>query len=65
MCEVTAVTRGLDDKENDLVKDFVGQGCSCDFGPNKTPCSMLFPVEHYHSLRSTFAEMSHGELDLF
>ena len=25
---------------------------------------MLFPVEHYQSMRSTFTEMSHDELDL-
>ena len=65
MCKVTAVMRNLDNKESDLVKDFVSRGCSCDFGPKKTPCSMLFPVEHYQSLRATFAEMSHDELDLF
>ena len=63
VCEVTAVMRELDDKENDLVKEFVSQGCSasCDFGPKKTPCSMLFPVKHYWSLRATFAEMSRDE----
>ena len=47
VCDVTAVMRELDDKESDLVKEFVSRGCSCDFGPRKTPCSMLFPLEHY------------------
>ena len=65
VCEVTAVMREMDEKENDLVKDFASRSCGCDFGPKKTPCSMLFPVEHYQSLRATFAEMSHDELDLF
>ena len=67
VCEVAAVMRELDDKENDLVERFVSQGCSasCDFGPKKTPCSMLFPVEHYKSLRAALSEMSHDELDLF
>ena len=67
VCEVTAVMRELDDMENDLVKEFVSQGCSasCDFGPKKTPFSMLFPIEHCRSLRATFAEMSHDELELF
>ncbi len=67
VCEVAAVMRELDDKESDLVKQFVSRGCStsCDFGPKKTPCSMLFPVEHYQCLRATFAEMSSDELDLF
>ena len=64
VCEVTAAMRELDNKESELVTDFVSRGCSCDFGPRKTPCSMLFPVEYYQSLRATFAEMSHDELDL-
>ena len=61
VCEVTAVMRELDDKENDLVKEFVSRGCGCDFGPKKTPCSMLLPVEHYQSLRATITEMSHDQ----
>ena len=65
VCDVTAVMRELDDKESDLVKEFVSRGCSCDFGPRKTPCSMLFPLKHYQSLRATLTEMSHDELDLF
>ena len=65
VCEVTAAMRELDDRENDLVKDFVSQGCSYDFGHKKTPCSTLFQVEHYQSLRATFTEMSHDELGLF
>lgn len=67
VCDVAAVMRELDSKQSDLVQEFVSRGCSvsCDFGPKKTPCSMLFPVEHYQSLRATFAEMSHDELDLF
>ena len=44
VCEVTAVMRDLDDKESDLIKEFVSRGCGCDFGPKKTLCSMLFPV---------------------
>jgi len=41
VCEVTAVMRELDDKENDLVKEFANQGCGCDFGPKKhhAPCA--------------------------
>ena len=57
--------REFDDKENDLVKEFDRQGCGCDFGPKNTPCSMRFSVEPYQSLRATFSEMSHDELDLF
>ena len=53
------------DKEEEAVKEFVCRGCGCDFGLKKTPCSMLFPIEHYLSLRASFSEMSHDELDLF
>ena len=55
LSEVCEVIRELDDKENDLVKEFIRWGCSaiCDFGPKKTPCSMLFPVKHYQSLTAT------------
>ena len=62
---MTAVMRELDEKESDLVRGFVSRGCSCDFGPWKTPCSMLFPLEHYQSLRATFTEMSNDELGLY
>ena len=52
VCEVMAEMRELDDKESDQVKEFVSRSCGCDFGPKKTPCSMLFPVEHYQSPQS-------------
>ena len=67
VCEMAAVMRELDNTESDLVKQFVRRRCSssCDFGPKKNPRSMLFPVEHYQSLRATFAKMTHDELDLF
>ena len=61
---MTAVMREFDDKESDLFKEFVSRGCSCDFEPRKTPCSILFPLEYYQSLRATFTEMSNDELDL-
>ena len=49
VCEVTAVIRELDDKENDLVKEFASLGCGCDFGPKKTPavaCAHWAPQHH-------------------
>ena len=65
VCEVMAAMRELDDKEDDAVKEFVCRGSGCDFGLKKTPCSMLFPIEHYRSFRASFSEMSHDKLDLF
>ena len=46
VCDVAAVMRELSNTESDLVKQFVSRRCSssCDFGPKKTPCCMLFPV---------------------
>ena len=64
MCEIAVSHRSLDDQEEARVRAFVDRCCECDNGPAKTPCSMLFPVEHYRSLRATFAELSHDELDL-
>ena len=64
MCEIAVSHRSLDDQEEARVRAFVDKCCECDNGPAKTPCSMLFPVEHYRSLRATFTELSHDELDL-
>ena len=57
-------TRPRDEEEEACIQDFVVRGCGCDVGPNRSHCSRLFPVEHYRSFRSTFAELSHDELDL-
>ena len=62
VCEIKE-TRAVDDEEK-RVKEFIDRGCGCDNGPNKSQCSLLFPIEHYRSLRSTFAELNHDELDL-
>ena len=54
-------------RENDeeaCIQDFVVKGCGCDIGPSRSQCSRLFPIEHFRSIRSTFAELSHDELDL-
>ena len=63
VCEIEEA-RAVDDEEEKRVKEFVDRGCGCDNGPNKSQCSLLFPIEHYRSLRSTFAELNHDELDL-
>lgn len=63
-CDIEIQARPLDVEEEELIKTFVDRGCSCDLGPNKTPCCKSFSVEHYLSLRCAFAEMTHDELDL-
>ena len=47
------------------MKTFADSGCTCDLGPNKSPCCSSFTADHYLSLRCAFAEMTHDELDLF
>ena len=64
MCEVATSTRLIDDQEEDCVQEFAHRGCTCDKGPNKSHCCLLFSAEHYHSMRATVAELSHDELDL-
>lgn len=55
----------LDQTEQHCVKEFSLRGCSCDFSSSKSSCCRLFSADHYESLRTSFAEMSHDELDLF
>ena len=64
VCDIDLTTTAREDKEEACIQDFVVKGCGCDVGPNRSQCSRLFPVEHYQSFRSTFAELSHDELDL-
>ena len=47
VCDVAADMRELDDKESDLVHEFVSQGCSttCDFGPKKTTLLHALPSQ--------------------
>ena len=61
MCVETRLT---DDQEERCIREFVDKGCGCDYGPNKSQCSLIFPADHYRGLRATFAELSHDELDL-
>ena len=56
--------RDLDVAEEAIIQQYVQYGCNCDLGPNKSPCSTLFPVEHFRSVRSQMAELSHDEFDL-
>ena len=64
VCEIEITTRAIDDNEEACVQEFVDRGCGCDYCLNMSHCSLLFPLAHYRSSRSTFAELSHDELDL-
>ena len=63
VCDIEDTTRAVDEEEK-RIQEFVGRGYGCYNGSNKCQCSLFFPIEHYRSLRSTFAELSHDELDL-
>lgn len=63
-CEVTVSMRQIDNHEEERVRQFGCQGCSCKNGPNNSPCCLLFSVSYYQSLRDTLSEMTHDELDL-
>ena len=45
VCEVTAAVREVDNQEEERVRAFACGGCSCDYGPNKIPCCLLFSVD--------------------
>ena len=42
VCEVATSTRLIDDQEEDCVQEFAHRGCTCDKGPNKSHCCLLF-----------------------
>ena len=52
--EIQDETRLIDDQER-CIHEFVDRGCGCDYGPNKSQCSLIFPADHYRELRATFA----------
>ena len=62
--DVSVTMRPLDVEEEESVKTFADRGCKCTLGHNKSPCCHLFSVDHYLSIRSSFAELSHDELDM-
>lgn len=64
VCDIDPTTTEREDEEEACIQDFAVQGCGCDVGPGRSQCSRLFPVEHYRSCRSTFAELRHDKLDL-
>ena len=65
VCDVSVTMRSFDTEEEQLVKTFADHGCTCEFGPHKSPCCKLFSADHYLSVCGALIEMSHDELDLF
>ena len=56
--------RDLDVTEEQLVQEFVRDGCKCDLGPSRTPCSSSITVNHLQAVRCQMADLTHDELDL-
>ena len=56
--------RDLDVTEEQLIQEFVRDGCKCDLGPSRTPCSSSITVDHLRAVRCQMADLTHDELDL-
>ena len=50
--------------EERLIQEYAKDGCACSVGPDKSPCCQSITLDHYRSVRSQMAELSHDELDL-
>ena len=64
ICDVSVTMRSIDTDEEELVKTFPDHGCTCVFGPHKSPCCKQFSEEHYLTVRGALSEMTKDELDL-
>ena len=64
VCYVSVTMRPIDTDEEELVKTFADHGCTCVFGPHKSPCCKLFSEDHYLAVRGALSEMTKDELDL-
>ena len=56
--------RELDEAEEQLIQQFVRDGCKCDHGPNHSPCCTSISADHFRSVRCQMTELTHDELDL-
>ena len=56
--------RELDEAEEQLIQQFVRDGCKCDYGPNHSPCCTSISADHFRSVRCQMTELTHDELDL-
>ena len=57
--------RSVDEREENVVTQFLEKTCKCTFGPKGTPCSAIFDVEQITSSRNNIAEFTNEERDLF
>ena len=64
ICDVSVTMRSIDTDEEELVKMFADHGCTCAFGPHKSPCCKQFSEDHYLAVRGALSEMTKDELDL-
>ena len=46
------------------VAEFMAGGCSCNHGPNGSPCHKMLSAVQYHEMRDECRELSRQELDL-
>ena len=64
ICDVLATMRSIDTDDEELVKTFADHGCTCVFGPHKSPCCKQFSEDHYLAVRGPLSEITKDELDL-
>ena len=64
MTTVPIDQRDLDVTEEQLIQEFKRDGCKCDLGPSRTPCSLSITVDHLRAVRCQMADLTHDELDL-
>ena len=64
VCDVSVTMRPIDTNEEELVKTFADHGCTCAFGPHKSPCCKLFSEYHYLAVCGALSKMTKDEFDL-
>ena len=64
MTTVPIDQRDLDVTEEQLIQEFIRDGCKCDLGPSRTPCSSSITADHLRAVRCQKADLTHDELDL-
>ena len=52
------------DREKERIEAYVLCGCSCQYGPDESPCHRLFSATQYEEMRNECRELSRDELDL-
>ena len=60
--DVTTVTVDQQDvnvTEEQLIQEFIRDGCKCDLVPSRTPCSSSITVDHLRTVRYQMADLTH------